>query len=235
MPFLFQITDCHRQYLKLGLTREGTDMTTSVSPLPYIFSRSKTSASRFELTSGFARSAPPILPLNKQTNSNEKDKNIDHEQCLYDEMEKFHPSIDPIRLCEHLRDCGFGSPVMLTSSAKHEISRYNLPPGVRARRLPRNPSKREKIKGRARLDYEMANMRALAFCEQQTPKMFRTASAHMRNRDVQFVEDEMKEHVQRGEEIDDTGSVVMAIDKEELFQRIETWIEDVAKSIEKSP
>jgi hypothetical protein len=77
-------------------------------------------------------------------------------------------------------------------------------------------------------------MRAVAFCERQAPKMFRTASAHMRNRDVQFVEEEVKENIQRDVELDsdDNDSViVMKVDREELLQRINTWMEDVSKSL----
>lgn len=142
--------------------------------------------------------------------------------------------MNPMKLSEHLRDSGYGDPIMLTWSAKEHLSKFNLPKGRRARKLPSNPSQREKIKGKARLDYEMANMRAVAFCERQAPKMFRTASAHMRNRDVQFVEEEEKENIQREVELDsdDTDSViVMKIDREDLLQRINTWMDDVTKSL----
>ena len=56
----------------------------------------------------------------------------------------------------------------------------------------------------------------------------------MRNRDVQFVEEEEKENMQRDIEVDvdDSDSiVVMKVDREELFERINTWIDDVTKSL----
>ncbi|KAL3863740.1 hypothetical protein ACJMK2_005479 [Sinanodonta woodiana] len=137
--------------------------------------------------------------------------------------------MDPLRLSEYLKEHGFGYPLLLTSSHKQRRMSAVLPPGFRARKLPSNPSKREKIKGRARLDQEIANMRAMAFCEQQTPKVFRTASANMENRDVQFVEDEMREQMHTDEMIeDDTGSVtMMPVRKDELFKRIDTWLDGV--------
>ncbi|KAK3095979.1 hypothetical protein FSP39_021591 [Pinctada imbricata] len=240
--YVKEISECHQKSLKLRLSPDVCN-DTSFTPLPYLFPRSKTS-SRIEVSESKPwklQSAPNESSKQRKYECSDI-KNVtpeivdkdDDANDVIDDKEQTLLEYDPIRLSTHLKDCGFGAPVMLTSSPEQEISRYKLPPGVKARKLPRNPSKREKIKGRARLDYEMANMRALAFCEQQTPKMFRTASAHMRNRDVQFVEDEMKENVHR-DEIDDTGSIVMTIDRDELFQRIETWIEDVEKSCEKVP
>ncbi|XP_033756746.1 uncharacterized protein LOC117339324 [Pecten maximus] len=135
----------------------------------------------------------------------------------------------PLQLTEHLRLRGYGEPRMLTTLSSGANQKFNSP-NSKSRVLPKSPSKREKIKGRARLDYEMANMRAVAFCEQQTSKVFRTASANMRNRDVQFVEDEMREKMYK-EDVDThdqtEGIVVMAIDREDLFKRVNTWIEEV--------
>lgn len=95
-----------------------------------------------------------------------------------DSPTKKRRSLDILQLCEHMKTQGLGEPLMSTSS--HVPSTQRLPPGVKARRLPRDPSTREKIKGRARLDYELANLRAVAFCEQQHPRTFRTASANLR-------------------------------------------------------
>lgn len=56
----------------------------------------------------------------------------------------------------------------------------------------------------------------------------------MRNRDVQFIEEEVKENMQRDIELDADDSdsiIVMKVDREELFERINTWIEDVTKSL----
>lgn len=158
------------------------------------------------------------------------------------ELAKTRNKIDILKLCEHMKAHGLGEPVMITSS--HNLVREGLPPGVKARRLPRDPSTREKIKGRARLDYELANLRAVAFCEQQRPRAFRTASADMRNRDVIFAEEEEREQVHRelqdlerlddgiGDVEDDANSLVGSpLSREELFCRIEAWASDVDKAL----
>ena len=162
-------------------------------------------------------------------------------------------SVDILQLCEHLRTQGLGDPLLSTHShtGRH---RNSLPPGVKARCLPKNPSTREKIKGRARLDYEMANMRAAAFCEQQHSRAFRTASADLRDRDVRLLEEEERENVQRDlhgdrghpeegenegeergrvvEEDDDASSLVGSpLSREELFLRIEAWADDVHNAL----
>ena len=158
-----------------------------------------------------------------------------------------HGRVDILQLCHHLRTRGLGDPVMSTNS--HTGNHINsLPPGVRARCLPRDPSTREKIKGRARLDYELASMRAAAFCEQQRPRTLRTASADLKNRDVRLLEEEERENLHRElntargrrgygqnkmeEDDDDASSLVGSpLSREELFFRIEAWAEDVHKAI----
>ncbi|XP_069139827.1 uncharacterized protein [Argopecten irradians] len=155
---------------------------------------------------------------------------VDNEVHYEEDIERRRKRLmTPLQLTEQLRLRGYGEPRMLTTPSSGINSKFNSFHG-KSRVLPKNPSKREKIKGRARLDYEMANMRALAFCEQQTSKVFRTASANMRNRDVQFVEDEMREKMYN-EEVDTQdqteGLVIMAIDREDLFKRVNTWIEEV--------
>ena len=148
--------------------------------------------------------------------------------------------VDILQLCQHLRTQGLGEPVMSTYSHTGQHAN-SLPPGVRARCLPRDPSTREKIKGRARLDYELANMRAVAFCEQQRPRTFRTASADLRNRDVRLLEEEEREHLHKElntaqggleqEDDDDASSLVGSpLSREELFFRIEAWAEEVHKA-----
>lgn len=224
------------------------------SALPFLFPRSYTT-SKIELKptyarsspSAYARSSPTVLSRQntklswhlkasdgKPNDSLDSDNAQLSEKNVESVADEDSNDMNPMKLSEHLRDSGYGDPIMLTWSAKEHLSKFNLPKGRRARKLPSNPSQREKIKGKARLDYEMANMRAVAFCERQAPKMFRTASAHMRNRDVQFVEEEEKENIQREVELDsdDTDSViVMKIDREDLLQRINTWMDDVTKSL----
>ena len=141
--------------------------------------------------------------------------------------------MDPEELSDHLQKRGFGLPSLIKTAFTYRSCSQKVPKNMRSKPLPKNPSSREKIKGRARLDQEIANMRALAFCEQQAPKLFRSASANMKNRDVQFMEEELKEHIQRDvmdmneKDDDDTSIVVMPIKQEELFLRIDAWIKDV--------
>ncbi|XP_046380248.1 uncharacterized protein LOC124151702 [Haliotis rufescens] len=145
--------------------------------------------------------------------------------------------VGPIWLTEHLRSRECGAPVTVTLPHVQENTR-TLPPGVHARVLPRNPSVREKIRGRARLDYEMANIKAEAFCEQQRGKYFRTASANLRNRDVRFQEEELREQMRReqGDGEDDVISIVTSpLDREELYSRIQDWIDDVQGALKHSP
>ncbi|XP_061194503.1 uncharacterized protein LOC133202663 [Saccostrea echinata] len=237
-----EISECQKQYSKLRLTPEVSKH--SSSTLPFLFPRSHTT-SKIELKPSYARSPPATLSRHttklswqlKMSDSRPNDS-LDSDNLQLSEhaesVDEESDEMNPIKLSEHLRDSGFGDPIMLTWSAKEHLSKFNLPKGRRARKLPSNPSQREKIKGRARLDYEMANMRAVAFCERQAPKVFRTASANMRNRDVQFVEQEVKENIQREIELDEDDNdsiIVMKIDREELFQRVNTWIEDVTKSL----
>lgn len=142
--------------------------------------------------------------------------------------------MDPEMLAEYLNQKGLGLPNLVRSSHTYRRISQVIPRGWKSMPLPKNPSSREKIKGRARLDQEMANMKALAFCEQQAPKVFRTASANMRNRDVQFMEEELRDNIQKevdGDVIDfedDNASIVMMpFKQEELFLRINTWIDEV--------
>lgn len=158
-----------------------------------------------------------------------------------DRVRKKKPQVDILKLCEHLKAQGLGEPLMHTSSHFHY--RDKLPPGVASRTLPRDPSTREKIKGRARLDYELANLRAVAFCEQQHLQAFRTASANLKNRDVRFVEEEEREQVHKDlleeddgrlpvDDEDDASSLVGSpLSREELFSRIQAWADDVDKAL----
>lgn len=243
-----EISDCQKQYSKLRLTPEVPSHTHS---LPFVFPRSYTT-SKIDIRPSYVRSSPVPVPRqntklswqlkptdvrpfeNRPNDSVESSENLHLSEETTESTEEELSDMNPLKLSEHLRDSGFGDPIMLTWSAKDHLSKFHLPKGRRARKLPSNPSQREKIKGRARLDYEMANMRAVAFCERQAPKVFRTASAHMRNRDVQFIEEEVKENMQRDIELDADDSdsiIVMKVDREELFERINTWIEDVTKSL----
>ena len=149
--------------------------------------------------------------------------------------------LDPAQLASYLNERGYGVPIMLKSSETLRRLAQKLPRNYKPRILPKNPSYREKIKGRARLDQEMANLKALAFCEQQAPRVFRTASANMKNRDVQFIEEEMRENIQRQgrqlavEDDDDCTSVIMSpMRQDELFLRIGSWIEDVESALKPS-
>ena len=149
--------------------------------------------------------------------------------------------LDPMQLSSYLNERGYGAPIIVKSSETLRRLAQQLPRNYKPRALPKNPSYREKIKGRARLDQEMANLKALAFCEQQAPRVFRTASADMKNRDVQFIEEEMRENIQREgrqmavEDDDDCASVIMTpMRQDELFVRIGTWIQDVESALKSS-
>lgn len=164
----------------------------------------------------------------------EKKCKIDDEKSVTSVVSDKKRYMDPLRLSQYLNEHGYGLPVMLPSGKEDMFLCSNMRRHLKSRGLPKNPSKREKIKGRARLDYEMANLRALAFCAQQSPKMFRSASANMKNRDVQFVDDEVRDRMHRADDndADETSSiVVMAINKEELFRRIDTWMDDVERAV----
>lgn len=154
-----------------------------------------------------------------------------------------HIEINPYQLSDILHRRGLDKPLIVTFDQYGREIRKSRHRKVRKNNgaLPKNPTLREKIKGRARLDYEMANMRAAAFCERQAQRKFRTASAITRNRDVELVEEDFLERINRAEnninkndEDDDTGSIVMSIDKEELFQRIDKWIIDVNSALRQS-
>ncbi|OWF56604.1 uncharacterized protein LOC110445673 [Mizuhopecten yessoensis] len=244
-----QIRECNSLHSRLGLPLRA-DVETRSSHFPDISTFPSLTSSPH-----YSRSAPPIavrgfagspgghpaqLAWQHDTSSPEVKMDTGHvtlhsQSSVFtsntdahfdeDQEQKRKRQMTPTQLTEHLRLHGYGEPrVLTTTSLSHQ--KFN----GKSRSLPKNPSKREIIKGRARLDYEMANMRALAFCEQQTSKVFRSASANMRNRDVQFVEDEMREKMHK-EDVDThdqtEGVVVMAIDREELFKRVNTWIEEV--------
>lgn len=150
--------------------------------------------------------------------------------------------IDPFQLSDILHKRGFRKPVLVCYDKNGVEIRKTKPRIIRPNNgaLPKNPSVREKIKGRARLDYEMANMRAAAFCEQQAQRKFRTASADMRNRDLELVEEDFLERINKQDNNDnnnnddDTGSIIMSMDKDELFQRIDKWIDDVSIALGES-
>lgn len=148
--------------------------------------------------------------------------------------------INPYQLSEILHRRGLEKPPIVSYDKYGREIRKSRLKKVRKNNgaLPKNPTLREKIKGRARLDYEMANMRAAAFCERQAQRKFRTASAITRNRDVELVEEDFLERINRADnninkndEDDDTGSIVMSINKDELFQRIDKWIIDVNNAL----
>ncbi|KAL4232106.1 hypothetical protein ACF0H5_009682 [Mactra antiquata] len=224
----------------------GHTMINQSRPLTYSLRKSVKTARPYSI-----RSAPAFM-FEDQENGEKVNENVKYENI--DNIAKSEPSendyetigsrkrtrMDPEQLREHLRQNGFGLPQLIKSSSTYRMVTQLPPRGMRSRALPRNPSKREKIKGRARLDQEMANMKAVAFCEQQEPKVFRTASANMRNRDVQFMEEDFKEHMHREgldvfiydvDDDNDNASIVrMPVKQEELFTRINTWVEEVEHS-----
>ena len=253
MFVIFQMESCHRLYSKLGLhsethTKEHTDddvfpdifpnsQITGISPI--FFSRSAPGTAGYTSpttqTTRHAWVTPPRLrsvtdkKQNEEIQSNAKSRSskLSSAVTFVENGERKRRRIDPMTLREHLLQNGYGLPVSLDPPPKYKTRRF--PSGFR-HKLPEDPSKREKIKGRARLDYEMANMRAMAFCEQQTfGKVLRTASANMRNRDVQFVDDEMRAQVQARDMMeDDSDSIVyMEMTRDELEEKINTWIDDV--------
>lgn len=161
--------------------------------------------------------------------------NVDDSRSTSDYSDS--PDMDPFLLSDMLYRRGFRKPIIVCYDKNGVEIRQSRARKIRPNNgaLPRNPSIREKIKGRARLDYEMANMRAVAFCEQQAQRKFRTASANMRNRDVELVEEDFLERIKKEDNNnDDTGSIIMSIDRDELFQRIEKWIDDVNLALSES-
>lgn len=259
----FQFQQCQEMYDKLHLDRipeKRLDMTSH--PFPFLRGHTMINQTRPLTYSVLKESRPvslrsaPLLMLKEDSmlfddqftdthaadglSKAADDNTSDTTDCDYDEngYGRKRNKLDPEKLCDHLQHCGLGLPAIVTNRSSYKRVTQTIPRNMRSRPLPRNPSKREKIKGRARLDQELANMKALAFCEQQAPKVFRTASANMRNRDVQFVEDEFKEHMQREGfdafiddiEDDDASVVRMPVKHEELFLRINNWVTEVENS-----
>lgn len=225
----------------------GHTIVSQVRPLTYTMRKSVTSIRPYSI-----RSAPAFMFQNEHNidkddayiaaNDGAKSESTDYD-CDEHGHGRKRTRMDPERLSEHLKERGLGLPVLVKSSSTYRRVGQIPPRGMRSRSLTNNPSRREQIKGRARLDQEMANMRALAFCEQQTPKMFRTASANMKNRDMQFMEDDFRIQMQRDgfdvfiDHFDDDGKdddiasiVKMSVKPDELFKRINTWVEDVENS-----
>lgn len=220
----------------------GHTIVNQTRPLTYSLRKSAKSMRPYSI-----RSAPAFMFTNEaaggEQEENKADDGAKSESTDYDCDEhgrgRKRTRMDTERLCEHLQQRGLGLPTLVRSASTYRRITQIPPRGMRSRSLPRNPSKREKIKGRARLDQEMANMKALAFCEQQAPKVFRTASANMKNRDVQFMEEDFREHMQRegfdviinDDDDEDNASIVrMPVKQEELFLRINTWVEEVENS-----
>lgn len=254
-----EIQQCQEMYSRLHLEKEpeendkysspfpllrGHTIVTQTRPLTYSMRKSAKSLRPYSI-----RSAPVFMFTNERTCDKQEEEHIVNdgaksESTDYDCDEhgrgRKRTRMDTERLCEHLQERGLGLPTLVRSASTYRRITQIPPRGMRSRSLPRNPSKREKIKGRARIDQEMANMKALAFCEQQAPKVFRTASANMKNRDVQFMEEDFREHMQREgfdviihdvDEEDDNASIArMPMKQEELFLRINTWVEEVENS-----
>ena len=143
--------------------------------------------------------------------------------------------MNPLKLIACLQIRGFGEPKLLNVAIVPRPAEIR-PCRERAKSLPRDPYIHEKLKGKARLDYEIANIRADAFCAQQRG-MFRTASAGFRDRNAIFVEEEMRAQLyHRGEDVlsgsssGDTGHR-HRVDKQELFERIQTWMDGVESAL----
>ncbi|KAH3706650.1 uncharacterized protein LOC127856994 [Dreissena polymorpha] len=259
-----QMRQCQEMYDRLQLEKSSNDVGIHSTPFPLLRGHTMITQSRpltysLRETSKTARPvsirSAPAFTLKEDTFLNDNlNTSVDliPEQVTeatenrngaadydYDEpgQHRNRARFGPEELCEYLEQNGFGLPKMVNTNSLYRRGGQSLPRNYKSRPLPRNPSKREKIKGRARLDQEMANLRALAFCEQQTQtKTFRTASANMRNRDVLLMEEELKENMQRDgfddniydDDDDDKASIVrMPIKQEELFLRINNWVSDV--------
>lgn len=252
-----EIQQCQEMYARLHLDKQADDNENNASPFPLLRGHTVINQTRpltyslrksaKSLRPYSIRSAPAFMFKNEQSLEKSKEKSDNDgarsESTDYDCDEhgygRKRTRMDPDSLCEHLKQRGLGLPSLVKSASTYRRVTQAPPRGMRSRSLPRNPSKREKIKGRARLDQEMANMKALAFCEQQAPKVFRTASANMKNRDVQFMEEDFREHMQRDgldvfiedDNDDDNASIArMPVKQEELFVRINTWVEEVETS-----
>lgn len=135
--------------------------------------------------------------------------------------------IDSIKLSQYLEINGFGSPIILLDHSKE--SKVEGKMLFRGQKLPKNPILREKIKGRARLDVDLANQKAIAFCEQLTSKPFRSASANYRNQEAMFVEKELREKIDFEDDLDDEDELT-GKNKRDLAIRVLCWLDGVEKA-----
>ncbi|XP_041368136.1 uncharacterized protein LOC121382667 [Gigantopelta aegis] len=216
-----QIQQCQRQYTKLHL--DDPPYSVQSSPVPKLGPRHQTfhilSRSRFQTEADVSASSPRLLTCDVIRNDR-------YDASL---------NMNPLTLISSLQIRGFGEPKLLNVAFTPRSSETR-PSRARTKSLPRDPYLHEKLKGQARLDYEMANIRADAFCAQQRG-MFRTASAGFRDRDDIFVEEEMRaqmhrpgQNVSSGSSSGDTGQH-HHVDRQELFGRIQTWMDGVRSAL----
>ncbi|RUS86372.1 hypothetical protein EGW08_005890 [Elysia chlorotica] len=95
------------------------------------------------------------------------------------------------QLRNYLRYSGFGEPTVIVTSGS-KADQIRLARLLQRMRKKENPQRQERLRLRARLDYEMSLMRAVSFCEQQEQILFRSASVDMVNTDLQMLEDDLK-------------------------------------------
>ncbi|GFO50359.1 hypothetical protein PoB_007686400 [Plakobranchus ocellatus] len=95
------------------------------------------------------------------------------------------------QLRNYLRYSGYGEPVVKVTSASKSDKLY-LTRLLQRMRRNCSPHRQERLRLRARLDYEMSIMKAVSFCEQQEQVYFRSASVDMENTDLQMLEDDLK-------------------------------------------
>ncbi|GFR95017.1 hypothetical protein ElyMa_006263800 [Elysia marginata] len=95
------------------------------------------------------------------------------------------------QLRSYLRCSGFGEPTVIVSTGP-QADQFRLARLLQRMRRNDNPERQERLRLRARLDYEMSLMRAVSFCEQQEQIFFRSASVDMENTDLQMLEDDLK-------------------------------------------
>lgn len=139
--------------------------------------------------------------------------------------------ITPEGLCEFLRSRGFGDPrKRQVWDQTHEQEQFLLPEIEKHRkRALRIPYYMEKVRGQARMECDLANNKAAAFCEREKKrtKTLRLASANYRFR--LLANDKMdRSTIKIGFE-EDAEEEEDFVD-EELFQRVQKWIDDVEEA-----
>ena len=167
--------------------------------------------------------------------SNKSDNSSNAEQTS-DGGTRKRQHLDPDTLCDILRKRGLGDP-----RGKNPGPFVNpLPLLLKHQQYARrNKFYVEKLKGKSRMDFDLAATQVVAFCQQQKGGK-RTASAHFRQRKESKIQNqeinaEVVETQNRFEEDDVKDDDEHEFLDEEKIQRIQSWIIDVNIAQESRP